>query len=48
MRSPEHRHTYNRTGNHEESRHKTPGAFTILPPEDAAPQDPPMAPQPYR
>ncbi|XP_044268962.1 protein stum-like [Tribolium madens] len=51
MRSPEHRNTYSRTGhNHDEipSRNKTPGAFTILPPDDAAPQDPPMAPQPYR
>ncbi|XP_064211041.1 protein stum [Tribolium castaneum] len=51
MRSPEHRNTYNRTGHTQDevsSRHKAPGAFTILPPDDAAPQDPPMAPQPYR
>ncbi|RZC34335.1 hypothetical protein BDFB_003408 [Asbolus verrucosus] len=53
MRSPEHRSSYtNRTSqnydNEVSSRYKTPGAFTILPPEDVVPPDPPAAPQPYR
>ncbi|KAJ3660617.1 hypothetical protein Zmor_005056 [Zophobas morio] len=53
MRSPEHRNTYtNRTGqnydNELSSHYKPPGAFTVLPPDDDSPQDPPHAPQPYR
>lgn len=54
MRSPEHKNTYNTTKKNQNydyeisKRQRAPGAFTILPPEESTPLEPPTAPQPYR
>lgn len=53
MRSPEHRKLAQpRAGRQFEDelqlRYLSPGAFTVLPPDNRLPTDPPTAPEPYR